>query len=226
MTRSLHTDLSTNLPPNLPSKLPAQPTSKNKTHDFCFADFWADHTDRHADVFAKTRLGLHDSVAQWVDMAVTTIQSGGKIFFCGNGGSAADAQHIAAELSVKLCQDRAPIAALCLSLDPSAMTACANDYGYEQVFARQVRALGRAGDMLVGITTSGNSANILAAIEAARAHNIKVITLTGESGGKVAAISDMCLRVPCQDSTALIQEMHIMIGHIFCGALEQRLGLI
>ncbi len=191
-----------------------------------FDEYWNDHTARHLKVFEDTRAELNPAVARWVDMAVDTIQSGGKILFCGNGGSAADAQHIAAELSVKLCQDRAPIAALCLSLDPSAMTACANDYGYEQVFARQVRALGRAGDMLVGITTSGNSANILAAIEAARAHNIKVITLTGESGGKVAAISDMCLRVPCQDSTALIQEMHIMIGHIFCGALEQRLGLI
>lgn len=191
-----------------------------------FDDYWNDHTARHLSVFEDTRAQLGHAVAQWVDMAVSTIRSGGKIMFCGNGGSAADAQHIAAELSVKLCRDRAPIAALCLSLDPSAMTACANDYGYDQVFARQVSALGRPGDMLIGITTSGNSSNILAAIAAARVGDIKVVTLTGESGGKVGDLSDLCLRVPCAESTALIQEMHIMIGHIFCGVLEQKLGLI
>lgn len=159
-------------------------------------------------------------------MAVTCIEGGGKILFCGNGGSAADAQHIAAELSVKLCQDRKPIAALCLSLDPSAMTACANDYGYEQIFARQVSALGQSGDMLVGLTTSGNSKNVIEAIEAAKEKGISVVVLTGETGGKVALMADLAIKIPCSDSTARIQEMHILMGHIFCGALEQRLGLL
>lgn len=131
-------------------------------------DLWAKETAFHREVAEKTFAMMGPLLEQWVDKAEQVIRSGGKILFCGNGGSAADAQHIAAELSVKLCQDRAPIAALCLSLDPSAMTACANDYGYDQVFARQISAIGQAGDMLVGITTSGNSKNILEAIDSAR----------------------------------------------------------
>ncbi|OIN86681.1 MAG: hypothetical protein AUJ12_05225 [Alphaproteobacteria bacterium CG1_02_46_17] len=189
-------------------------------------EFWAKETRHHLEIADKTISTLGKGVEDWVDMAVACIEAGGKILFCGNGGSAADAQHIAAELSVKLCQDRKPIAALCLSLDPSAMTACANDYGYDKVFSRQVAALGRSGDLLVGITTSGNSKNIIEAIETAKEKSIKVVVLTGDSGGKVAPMADLALKIPCADSTARIQEMHILLGHIFCGALEQRLGLI
>ncbi|MDD3019610.1 MAG: SIS domain-containing protein [Alphaproteobacteria bacterium] len=189
-------------------------------------EFWAKETSHHLEIADKTISTLGKGVEDWVDMAVSCIEAGGKILFCGNGGSAADAQHIAAELSVKLCQDRKPIAALCLSLDPSAMTACANDYGYDKVFSRQVAALGRSGDLLVGITTSGNSKNIIEAIETAKENSMKVVVLTGDSGGKVAPMADLALKIPCADSTARIQEMHILLGHIFCGALEQRLGLI
>ena len=170
--------------------------------------------------------GLMEVIEEVVKKCIITFEQKGKILFCGNGGSAADAQHISAELSVKLCQDRAPIASICLSLDPSAMTACANDYGYDQVFARQVAAFGQEGDVFVGITTSGNSKNILEAIEVAKKKGIKVVVLTGESGGKVASLADLAIKIPCADSTARIQEMHILLGHAFCGALEQRLGLL
>ncbi|HPQ50634.1 MAG TPA: SIS domain-containing protein [Alphaproteobacteria bacterium] len=189
-------------------------------------DFWSKETRHHQDIASQTFATMGEALEKWVKMAVTCIEGGGKILFCGNGGSAADAQHIAAELSVKLCQDRKPIAALCLSLDPSAMTACANDYGYEQIFARQVSALGQSGDMLVGLTTSGNSKNVIEAIEAAKEKGISVVVLTGETGGKVALMADLAIKIPCSDSTARIQEMHILMGHIFCGALEQRLGLL
>lgn len=213
-------------PTNLPPTLAKQKNLEDKEENVCFKDIWINHTDRHADIFDKTRLALSNDVAHWVDLAVNVIRSGGKIMFCGNGGSAADAQHIAAELSVKLCRDRPPISALCLSLDPSAMTACANDYGYEYVFARQVMAIGRPGDMLVGLSTSGNSNNVIEALAQANHQNITTVTLTGEQGGRALEASSLCIRVPCPDSTAFIQEMHIMIGHIFCSALEHRLGLI
>lgn len=190
-----------------------------------FRTVWEQETEAHRQIFSRTVDALENGVGVWVGMAETVVRRGGKLMFCGNGGSAADAQHIAAELSVKLCQERPPIAALCLSLDPSAMTACANDFGYAQVFARQVEALGREGDLLVGLTTSGNSLNVMAAMVAAKAKGIPSVILTGEGGGKAAPLADLALRVPCSDSTARIQEMHIMIGHIFCRALEQRLGL-
>jgi len=188
--------------------------------------FWREQTNHHMEIAEKTFPLMAKPLAEWVEMAETSIKAGKKLLFCGNGGSAADAQHISAELSVKLCQDRAPIASICLSLDPSAMTACANDYGYDQVFARQVAAFGQEGDVFVGITTSGNSKNILEAIDVAKKKGIKVVVLTGESGGKVASLADLAIKIPCADSTARIQEMHILLGHAFCGALEQRLGLL
>lgn len=191
-----------------------------------FQTVWQRETNHHMKIATETFDSLSSFVGEWVDLAEKTVKSGGKIMFCGNGGSAADAQHIAAELSVKLCQDRAPIAALCLSLDPSAMTACGNDYGYDQIFARQVAALGHSGDLLVGLTTSGNSANVLKAMEIAKQKGIKSVVLTGKNGGKAAPIADLAIKVPCPDSTARIQEMHITIGHIFCMVLEQRLGLV
>lgn len=161
----------------------------------------------------------------WVDKAAACVRAGGKILFCGNGGSAADAQHIAAELSVRLKEDRGPIAALCLSLDPSALTATGNDYGYDQVFARQVRALGKKGDMIVGISTSGNSPNVLEALKTARSLGIITVGLTGDKGGNLSALCDIALKIPSAN-TARIQEMHITMGHIFCGALEKTLGLV
>jgi len=192
---------------------------------FDFNQFWQDQEKDHQDVAQQTFAALKDDMESWLAAAEETVRYDHKIMFFGNGGSAADAQHIAAELSVKLSADRAPIAGLCLSLDPSALTACGNDYGFDQIFARQIRALGQSGDMAVGLSTSGNSKNVLAALQTAKDLNIKTAGLTGESGGKMAGLCDTLLKIPSQN-TARIQEMHITLGHIFCGALERRLGLV
>ncbi len=151
-----------------------------------------------------------------------TLRSGGKIMFCGNGGSAADAQHLAAELMGRYLRDRAPLAALALTVDTSALTAIANDYSYEEVFARQLRGIGRQGDLLVGLSTSGNSANVVRAIEAARDLGIFTLALTGQKGGRIAEIADQAIRVPATRTNS-IQEMHIVIGHMLCGFVEEAL---
>ncbi len=151
---------------------------------------------------------------------IKALQSGGKIVLCGNGGSAADAQHLAAELVGRLSYDRPGMAAIALTTDSSALTAIGNDYGYAQVFARQIEALGQPGDVLIAISTSGNSANMLEAIKAAKARNIHTIGLTGESGGKMLELCDEMIRVPSKE-TPHIQECHIMIGHILCALAEE-----
>jgi phosphoheptose isomerase len=141
------------------------------------------------------------------------LRGGHKILLCGNGGSAADAQHIAAELVGRFVAERRPLPAIALTTDTSALTAIGNDYGFDAVFARQVEALGAAGDVLVAITTSGKSPNVVAAITAARARGMKVIALTGAKGGALVASSDAGVAVPSAD-TARIQECHITIGHL------------
>ena len=145
------------------------------------------------------------------------------MLIAGNGGSAADAQHIAAELTGRFLRERQPFRALALHVNTSALTAIGNDYGYEHVFARELSAHARPGDVFLAITTSGNSLNILRAIEAARKSKAVVIGLTGESGGQMRAACDLCLCVPSK-STARIQEMHITIGHAICELLEERLA--
>jgi D-sedoheptulose 7-phosphate isomerase len=150
------------------------------------------------------------------------LRAGGKVMFCGNGGSAADAQHLAAELMGRFLADRAPMASVALTVDSSALTAIGNDYGFDQVFARQVRGLGRAGDVLVGISTSGNSANILAAFEVARELGIRSVALTGGGGGKMALLADLLINAPSL-STPRIQELHIAIGHTICELVEDAL---
>lgn len=145
------------------------------------------------------------------------------LLIAGNGGSAADAQHIAAELTGRFLRDRRPLRAMALHVNTSALTAIGNDYGYDQVFARELGAHARPGDVLLAISTSGNSANILHAIEAARQRKVTVIGLTGDSGGRMRAACDLCLCVPSK-STPRIQEMHIMIYHAICELLEERLG--
>jgi D-sedoheptulose 7-phosphate isomerase len=147
------------------------------------------------------------------------LRAGGKVMFCGNGGSAADAQHLAAELMGRFLADRAPMASVALTVDSSALTAIGNDYGFDQVFARQVRGLGRAGDVLVGISTSGNSANIVAAFEAARELGIHTLALTGGGGGTMATLADLLINAPSL-STPRIQELHIAIGHTICELVE------
>ncbi|GGG41170.1 phosphoheptose isomerase [Caldovatus sediminis] len=147
------------------------------------------------------------------------IAAGGKVLFCGNGGSAADAQHLAGELVSRFHYDRPGMAGLALTVDSSVLTAIGNDYGYEQVFARQVEALGRAGDVLVGISTSGRSPNVLRAMEAARRRDMTTIGLTGRDGGPMAALCDIELRMP-SDSTPLVQQGHIVAGHVICALVE------
>lgn len=160
-------------------------------------------------------------VAQATEMIWASLEAGGRLFLAGNGGSAADAQHIAAELTGRFLRDRRPMAAIALHANSSSTTAIGNDFGYEQVFARELAALGRDGDVLVAISTSGNSANVLRAVDAARERGIAVIGLTGEPGGRLRDCCDVCLAVPTSH-TPRIQEMHITIGHTICELLEAR----
>ena len=160
-----------------------------------------------------------------VGICAKSVTTGGKLIFFGNGGSAADAQHFAAELVVKYGKDRPPIAAVALNTDTSVITALVNDYGMEHLFARQVRAIGRNGDVVIGMSTSGNSANILKAMEAAKDMGITPAAFAGGTGGKLVGLSDPLLIV-ASTNTARIQEMHTFLGQALCGALERQLGLV
>ena len=152
------------------------------------------------------------------------LQSGGKIMLCGNGGSAADSQHLAAEMTGRLVNDRRPLAGLALSTDSSALTCIGNDYGFDAIFVRQVRGLGRAGDALLLISTSGNSRNLLLAAQAASAQDITTVGLLGRDGGLLRAHCDKALVIP-SSVTARIQEAHIFVGHCWCSLIEEALGL-
>lgn len=154
-----------------------------------------------------------------VDACVSSLRGGHKLLFAGNGGSAADAQHWAGELVSRFYYDRPGLSAVALTTDTSILTAIGNDYGYDYVFARQVEAIGGDGDVLVAISTSGNSPNIIRACEAARLRNIRVIGFTGHKGGKLAGLSDVCFRIP-SDETPRIQEGHEFIGHLLCALIE------
>jgi D-sedoheptulose 7-phosphate isomerase len=150
---------------------------------------------------------------------VTCLRSGGKILWCGNGGSAGDSQHLAAELVGRFRRDRRGLASVALTTDSSALTAIANDHGYEAVFSRQVEALGVEGDVLVGISTSGGSKNVIAAMELARAMGMVTVGFTGAGGGRIEALADFLFAVESRD-TARIQEAHILAGHMLCDWIE------
>ena len=169
--------------------------------------------------------GLDAAISQAIDACVQSLQKGGKLMLCGNGGSAADSQHLAAEFTGRFSQDRPPIAAVALSSDTSALTCIGNDYSFNDIFSRQVQALGKAGDCLIAISTSGNSGNVLSAVAAAQSLGISTIGLLGRDGGKLKAQCDVSIVVPSQ-VTARIQEAHILIGHSLCGAVELKLGLV
>lgn len=177
----------------------------------------------HLDVFRRLA-GLAEAVEKAADLLASSLTAGHKIMLCGNGGSAADSQHLAAELVGRFVKDRRPLAALALSTDSSALTCIGNDYGFDDVFHRQVVGLGRAGDCLVAISTSGNSRNVMKAAEAARAIDIRTIGLLGRDGGALAHLCDVPIVVP-STTTARIQEAHIFIGHMLCTLVEQRLSL-
>jgi len=189
------------------------------------AEFLRGELTEHRQVFEATCAAIDPSFAAILEIVEHGVRAGGKILLFGNGGSAADAQHIAAELIIRYKADRAAIAAIALTTDSSALTACGNDMGFDALFRRQIEALARPGDVVIGISTSGNSPNVLAGLSEARKRGARTIGLTGGSGGRMPEVCDALIAVPSA-ITARIQEMHILIGHMLCKALEQRLGLV
>lgn len=187
--------------------------------------FWQSEFAEHEDAMSLTRQRLAQPFEQLLERATACIEAGGKIFLFGNGGSASDAQHLATELTARYKKDRKAIAAIALTTDTSALTAIGNDYGFDYVFARQLEALGKPGDIALGISTSGNSQNVIAAFEECRKQGITTVGFTGQTGGKLKPLCDILLNVPSM-TTARIQEMHITLGQMFCGALEINLGYI
>jgi len=184
---------------------------------------FAQHLTQHRELFARLD-AMADDVARAAQCMSEALRDGGKLMFCGNGGSAADSQHLASEFTGRFVDDRRPLAALALSTDSSALTCIANDYAFDQVFERQVRGLGRRGDVLIAISTSGKSANVLRAVHAARELGVGVVGLLGRDGGPLRPLCDVALVVP-SDTTARIQEAHIFIGHTLCALVEGSLGL-
>jgi D-sedoheptulose 7-phosphate isomerase len=181
------------------------------------------HLQEHLALF-RTLSGLADPTERVAEAVVSALLKGNKLLLCGNGGSAADSQHIAAEFTGRFVKDRKPLAALALSTDSSALTCIANDYSFDEVFSRQVLGLGRPGDCLLAISTSGNSRNVIRAVEAARTVGMRTLGLLGRDGGLLRGICDLAIVVP-STTTARIQEAHIFIGHTLCAMVESRLGL-
>ena len=173
----------------------------------------------HQKTIEKTIEVMSPSIEEACQLMVNTLKSGNKILLIGNGGSAADAQHIAAELTGRYKSERRGLPAIALTTDTSALTAISNDYGYARVFDRQVEALANKGDLLIGISTSGNSDNILSALSTAKELGCKTLGMSGKDGGAMNSICDLNLIVP-SDDTPRIQEMHILIGHILCQAVD------
>jgi len=186
--------------------------------------FWKSEFAEQRDVARGTEAALAGAFAGLLAACAKSVRGGGKIMFFGNGGSAADSQHLATELTIRYKKNRAAIAAVALTTDTSALTACGNDLGFDQLFARQVEALGKTGDVAIAISTSGKSPNILLALKQARTMGIVTAALSGKGGGDLPDLADHLLVVP-SDTTARIQEMHITIGQMLCGALEIELGL-
>jgi D-sedoheptulose 7-phosphate isomerase len=175
-----------------------------------------------SEAHARAAATLPHVVAEAASVVVAALRGGSKVLLCGNGGSAADAQHIAAELAGRLRREREGLPAVSLTVNPSVLTAVSNDYGYEQVFARQVEALAREGDVLIGISTSGRSANVVRALETARRLGLSTIGLMGEARGEMEAFCDIAVAAPSSD-TQRIQEIHIVVGHAICEIVESDL---
>jgi D-sedoheptulose 7-phosphate isomerase len=173
----------------------------------------------HIETAKKMEKLLPDIISA-AELCLASLKDGGKIMLCGNGGSAADSQHIAAELSGRFKKERKPLAGIALTTDTSALTAIGNDYGFEQIFSRQVEALAKEEDTLIAISTSGNSKNVINAIESAKKIGCKIITLTGKNGGKMKDLGDVNIVIPSND-TPRIQEMHIMVGHMICAFIDE-----
>ena len=176
-----------------------------------------------SNVLRQTAYSLAPNIVTVAEHIINTLQNGGKVLTCGNGGSAADAQHFAAELVGRYRRERPGWSAIALTVDPSVLTSLCNDYGFEQIFARQVQALGRQGDILVAISTSGRSKNVLAAVEAASALGIRTVGLTGQGTSQLGEIVDHHLPIP-STNTAFIQQAHIAVIHIICELVEEHLS--
>ncbi len=194
--------------------------TKNPLQAFFTAEF-----AEHAATATATEQALYAPFHRLLEISVMAIRDGGKLLFFGNGGSASDAQHLATELSVRFSKNRKAIAAMALTADTSTLTAIGNDFSFDALFARQVEALGRPGDVAIGISTSGQSPNVLLGLEQARKMGLVAAAFGGKGGGRLNEFADPLLLVP-SDRTSRIQEMHIMLGHMFCAALEQELGLV
>lgn len=180
------------------------------------------HIRRHIEVFEHVFLPMAPQLERCAMLLCDCFRAGGKVLVMGNGGSAADAQHLAAELVGRFMKNRAALPAVALTTDTSIITAVANDFGYAEIFRRQVEALARPGDVVIGISTSGNSPNVLRALDLARASGCSVVTLSGRDGGKMAAYADLCLNVAVEE-TPRIQEVHLSIIHILCDLVEQQM---
>jgi D-sedoheptulose 7-phosphate isomerase len=184
-----------------------------------FATFLDQQIAEHAETLAVTGAAVREPFQRLVQSCIDSLAAGGKILFFGNGGSAADAQHLATELVIRYRYNRKALAAVALTTDTSLLTACANDFSYEEIFSRQIEALGRPGDVAIGITTSGNSPNVLTALAVARDMGLVAAGFSGREGGKMVGLADPLLIVP-SNVTARIQEMHILIGHALCDQVE------
>jgi D-sedoheptulose 7-phosphate isomerase len=193
--------------------------------DFSVSSYVDAGWQEHENLLAPTLASVREPLAALVAVSVQAVQNGRKIFFFGNGGSAADAQHLATELTVRFSQNRKPIPALALTTDTSALTAIGNDYDFTHLFSRQLEALCQTGDIVVGISTSGNSENVIKALRVANDRGAVSAAFTGGTGGKLPPIVQHLLCVP-STTTARIQEMHILIGQLYCGALEKALGYV
>lgn len=178
---------------------------------------------KHREVLEETASMLEPVIEQAGELIVNTLKAGNKILLFGNGGSAGDAQHIAAELTGRYKTERRGLPAIALTTDTSALTAIGNDYGYDRIFDRQVEALGNEGDLLIGISTSGNSRNVLRALAYGKDNGMNTIGLAGKGGGDMRPLCDINIIIPSKD-TARIQEMHIMIGHILCGIVDSAIS--
>jgi len=188
-------------------------------------DFLRTEASQHREAFEALMRGLEEPFSQTLAIWEASIRRGGKLLLFGNGGSAGDAQHIAAEFVIRYHSDRPAIAAISLTTDTSTLTAGSNDLGFEHIFSRQIEALGRPGDVAIGISTSGRSRNVLNGLREARNRQLHTTGLIGGDGGEMRACCDSAIIVP-STVTARIQEMHIFVGHLLCKALEMRLGLV
>ena len=187
--------------------------------------FYDTEFDQHEAALDATRKELAEPFARLVGVCTASIRSGNKLVLFGNGGSAADCQHLATELAVRYITDRPPIAAIALTTDTSMLTAIGNDWSFDDLFSRQIEAIGNHGDVAIAISTSGKSKNVLRGLAMAKEKGLVPTGLSGKGGGGMSDLCDPFLLVP-SDITSRIQEMHITLGHMLCGALEQELGLI